>query len=247
MPNDRWLAWDGCFNVRDLGGLPTIDGRIVRRGSVIRADKLSGLTAAGWASLMTHGVRTVVDLRDPSEHQPGAAPRPPDLTTLSVPLEDQTDVAFWERWRPVSGTPLYYRAFLEHAQPRIAGVMAAIAEAEPGGVVVHCAAGRDRTGLVTLVLLAALGVPSEAIVADYALSADGLRRRSVHLGHADEDIAAQAHLRRANTTMAAALTSPLATLDAEAYLRAGGLPDAQLAALRARLLTMPPDPRLRHA
>jgi protein tyrosine/serine phosphatase len=237
MPKDRSLAWDGCFNVRDLGGLATTDGRLIRHGAVVRADKLNGLAAAGWGALISHGVRTVVDLRDPSEHLPDAAPRPPDLTTLSLPHEDQTDVAFWEQWRPVSGTPLYYRAFLEHAQPRIAAVLAAIAEASAGGVVVHCAAGRDRTGLVTLVLLAALGVPPDAIVADYALSAEGLRRRSIHLGHADEDIVAQEHLRRANTTMAAALTSLLSTLDVEAYLRAGGLTDSQLAALRRRLIT----------
>jgi protein tyrosine/serine phosphatase len=234
---ERILTWDGCFNVRDLGGLATADGRLIRHGAVVRADKLNGLSAAGWEALIAHGVRTVVDLRDPSEHQPDVAPRPSDLTTLSLPLEDQTDVAFWERWRPVSGTPLYYRAFLEHAQPRIAAVLAAIAEASAGAVVVHCAAGRDRTGLVTLVLLAALGVSPEVIVADYALSAEGLRRRSTHLGHADEDVAAQEHLRRANTTMADVLTSLLATLDVEAYLRAGGLTDAHLTTLRARLLT----------
>jgi protein tyrosine/serine phosphatase len=206
------------------------------------------LTTDGWSALVAHGVRTVIDLRDPTECQPDAAPRPADLTTLSLPLEDQTDVAFWERWRPVSGTPLYYRAFLEHAQRRIAAVLAAIAEAEPGGVVVHCAAGRDRTGLVMLVLLAALSVPPDAIIADYALSAERLRRRSEHQGRADEDMAAQAHLRRANTTAVAELTSVLASLDVEAYLRAGGFTDAQLAALRARLLDgFEHESGLRHA
>jgi hypothetical protein len=237
MTDDRRLEWDGCFNVRDLGGLPTTDRRVIRRGAIVRADKLTGLTVAGWAALVAHGVRTAVDLRNPIEHQLDAATRPSDLTTISLPLEDLTDTAFWERWRPVSGTPLYYAAFLEHAQPRIAAVLAAIAEAEPGGVVVHCAAGRDRTGLVTLVLLSALGVPPEVIIADYALSADGLRRRSASLGHADEDITAQAHLRQAGTTTAATLTSVLAGLDVEAYLRAGGLTDPQRTALRARLLT----------
>lgn len=240
MTVERHLEWDGCFNVRDLGGLPTSDGRRVRRGAVVRADKLNGLTEAGWSALVAHGIRTAIDLRDPAEHQPDTAPRPAALVTLTVPLEDQTDVAFWERWRPVSGTPLYYRAFLEHARPRIAAVLAAISEAQPGGVLVHCAAGRDRTGLVTLVLLAALGVLPDAIVADYALSAERLRRRSEAQGRNDEDVAAQAHLARVNTTVAAELTSVLSTLDVEAYLRAGGLTTTQLAALRARLLAAPP-------
>lgn len=237
MACERQLEWDGCFNVRDLGGLPTADGREVGRGAIVRADKVSGLTEAGWAALVAHGIRTVIDLRDPSEWLPDAAPRPADLTTLSHPLEDQADIEFWELWRPVSGTPLYYRALLQQARPRIAAVLAAITDAEPGGVVVHCAAGRDRTGLVTLVLLAALGVPPDEIIADYALSAEGLRRRSEREGREDEDIVAQAHLQRANTSMAAELASVLVGLDVETYLLAGGLTESQLAALRARLLS----------
>jgi hypothetical protein len=54
------LDWDGCFNVRDLGGLPTVDGRVTRTGAVVRADALDGLSAAGWTALLDHGVRTVV-------------------------------------------------------------------------------------------------------------------------------------------------------------------------------------------
>src|SRR4051812_3123187 len=217
MTPNRRLDWPGCFNVRDLGGLPTADGRFIRRGALIRADKVSGLSAAGWSALFEHGVRTIVDLRDPSEHQPDLAPRPSALTTVSAPLEDQTDTAFWERWRSLSGTPLYYRPFLERFPQRIASALAAIAEAGPGGVVVHCAAGRDRTGMVTLVLLALLGVTPEAIVADYLLSTEGLRRRSAHHGGPDEDIAAQVFLRHAGTTVATELASVLATLDPVAY------------------------------
>ena len=94
MTSDRHLDWDGCFNVRDLGGLPIADGRAVRRGALVRADKVSGLSAAGWSTLVEHGVRTIVDLRDPSEYQPDLAPRPSILTTVAAPLEDQTDTAF---------------------------------------------------------------------------------------------------------------------------------------------------------
>jgi len=236
---DRHLEWDGCFNVRDLGGLLAADGRPIRRGAVVRGDSAQRLTAAGWSSLLAHGVRTIVDLRDPDEYVADAAPRSADLTTVRVPLEDRTDAAFWEQWRRISGTPLYYQAFLERWPERFAAVFAAIAEAGPGGMLVHCAAGRDRTGLVTLLLLALVGVSHEEIAADYALSIDRLRMRSAHQGCPDEDIAAQEHLKRASTSTRAAILATLAALDVPAYLRAGGLRPDQEAAVRARLFAAP--------
>jgi len=165
---ERHLDWDGCFNVRDLGGLPAADGHLIRRGAIVRADSASRFTASVWSALESYGVRTVVDLRHPTEREPDAAPRPAHLTTVSVALEDETDPAFWQEWGHAYHTPLYYRWFLERYPERIAAVVAAIAETDPGGVLVHCVAGRDRTGLVTLVLLALVGVPSEVIAADYA-------------------------------------------------------------------------------
>jgi protein tyrosine/serine phosphatase len=243
MTDDRHLDWDGCFNVRDLGGLPTADGRLTRRGAVVRGDKVSRLTAAGWEALVAHGVRTIVDLRDPSEYQPDAAPRPTHLTTIRLPLEDQANTEFWQQWRGFSCTPLYYRPFLEHASARIAAVFAAIAEAEPGGVLVHCGAGRDRSGLVTLVLLALLGVSPELIAADYLLSAERLRRLFALEGREDEDIGAQEQLQRANTSDRGVILATLAALEAAAYLRAGGVRPDQLAAIARRLLDDPDGAR----
>jgi protein tyrosine/serine phosphatase len=233
---DRHLDWDGCFNVRDLGGLRTVDGRPIRRGTIVRGDKASRLTAAGWSALQAHGVRTIVSLLDETEREPDVAARPSGLTTVELPLEDRTDAAFWQRWRQLSGTPLYYRAFLEQWPERFGAVFAAIAEADPGGVLVHCAAGRDRTGLVMLLLLSLLGVAPETIADDYELSADRLRVRSANLGREDEDVSAQQHLRRANTTGRAVILATLLALDAAAYLRAAGLKSAQLSAIRTRLL-----------
>ena len=205
----------------------------------MRGDSAHRLTAAGWSALRAHGVRTIVDLRDPTEHTVDAAPRAADLTTIELPLEDRTDAAFWDRWRHLSGTPLYYRAFLDRWPERFAAVVAAIAEAEPGGVLVHCAAGRDRTGLVTLLLLALLGVPAEEIAADYALSADRLRLRFAAEGREDEDLVTQEHLRQANTSARETILTLLTAFDAPAYLRAGGLRPDQQAALIRRLLDAP--------
>jgi len=236
---DRHLDWEGCFNVRDLGGLRAAGGRVVRHGAVVRGDQANRLTAAGWTALQAHGVRTIVDIRDPTERKPDAAPRPVELVTVELPLEDQTDTAFWEQWRRFSCTPLYYRAFLGHAQAQMAAIFAAIAEAEPGGVLIHCGAGRDRTGLVMLVLLALLGVSPEEIAADHALSAERLRALFAQEGREDEDLRAQEQLREASTTARAEILSILEGFDAAAYLRAGGLREDQLAAIRNRLLEGP--------
>src|SRR4051812_31790009 len=164
----RHLQWDGCRNVRDLGGL----GRI-RPGALVRADSLERLTAGGWAALEAHGVRTVIDLRNPDEIGEDAAPRPPGVTTVRLPLDGMEDTGFWARWmhRPEFGTPHYYGPWLERFPERAARVLLAIARAEPGGVAYHCGIGRDRTGLVTMLVLAALDVPPAEAAADYALSA----------------------------------------------------------------------------
>jgi protein-tyrosine phosphatase len=165
---ERHLAWDGCTNVRDLGGL----GRI-RRGALVRADALQHLSAEGWRALERHGVRTVVDLRNPDEIGEDTAPRPPGLTTIRIPLDGMEDTEFWSQWldRPEFGTPHYYGPWLERFPDRAARALAAIARARPGGVAYHCGIGRDRTGLITMLILAALDVPVQAAAEDYALSA----------------------------------------------------------------------------
>ena len=236
MTIDRHLAWDGCWNVRDLGGLLTTDGRPIRRGAIVRSDSANRLTATGWSALLAHGVRTIVDLRDADEYVADASPRSAELTTVCVPLEDRTDAAFWDRWRHLSGTPLYYRALLERWPERFAAVFAAIADADPGGVLIHCAAGRDRTGLVTLLLLALAGVPPDEIASDYALSAERLRVRWNHEGRPDEDLSAQELLRTANASARSAILATLDRLDVAAYLRAGGLRPDQEATVLRRLL-----------
>ncbi len=242
--SDRNLNWEGCFNARDLGGLRTADGREIRRGAVVRSDDLERLTAEGWSALWAHGVRTIIDLRGdherplteagiPADH----APRPADLVTLSMPLEDYTDTAFWQQWRDTNlwCTPLYYRAFFERYPRRCAEIVGAIAHARPGGILYHCGVGRDRTGIITLLLLSFLGVAPDDILADHELSADRLHARFAALSEEDHAPIIEKLLARESTTMRAVILSTLASLDAAACLRSGGLSDADLAALRARL------------
>lgn len=184
----RHLDWEGCFNVRDLGGLRTTDGRETRWGRVVRADALDGLTAAGWAALSAYGVGTVIDLRNDDELSADVAPRPASVRTLRLPLDGSEDREFWNIWDsgPQFGTPLYYRPHLERFPERSAAVIAAIARAEPGGVAFHCGGGRDRAGQVTMLLLALVGVAPDDIATDYALSAERLPARYAARGEEDQ-------------------------------------------------------------
>jgi protein-tyrosine phosphatase len=223
---ERHLDWEGCVNVRDLGGLRTRDGGRIRRGAIVRGDALDRLSAAGWAALEDHGIRTVIDLRNDDELAEDLAPRPRGLTTLHLPLDGVEDVEFWKDWhdRPEFGTPLYYRPFLDHFPQRTAAVITAIARAEPGGVAVHCGIGRDRTGLITILLLALAGADAEEIAADYALSEPRVPFGQVGTFYEDS-----------GTTAAAVIAELLAELDVEAYLRAAGVSGPDVSAIRARL------------
>ena len=237
-PPDRHLDWDGCFNVRDLGGLPAAGGGVTRWGAAVRGDALDDLTEAGWAALVAHGVRTVVDLRNDDERGGDAAPRPVLVTTVHVPLDASEDREFWNVWDsgPQFGTPLYYGPHLERFPERSAAVVAAIAEAAPGGVAFHCGGGRDRAGQIAMLVLALAGVPADVIAADYALSAQRLPARYAVSGEADTGPVLAEFLAARDTTAEALIGELLATLDVEARLRAGGLTGGQIGALRARLV-----------
>nr|WP_243769645.1 tyrosine-protein phosphatase [Amycolatopsis acidicola] len=165
--------------MRDLGGLPTHDGGSTAWGAIVRGDAPDRLTAEGWSALAAAGIRTVIDLR----HECGDAGRP----VVPVPLDDPGDTEFWRRWGGgLDCTPLYYGAFLETFPSRVGRVIAAVADAPAGGVLVHCEGGRDRTGLVVMVLLALVGVRAEAIAADYALSTERLEPVWAELGVGDQ-------------------------------------------------------------
>ncbi|SDH01378.1 tyrosine-protein phosphatase [Nonomuraea jiangxiensis] len=227
----RDLAWDGCHNVRDLGGLPAAGGRRTRWGAVVRSDTPDRLTPAGWAAAAAHGVRTILDLRRPGEHRAEPGLRPPGMTVVQVSLDRPGDPDL----HLYGGTPLYLGPFLERRPDRCAAALRVIAEAPPGGVLVHCVAGRDRTGLVSLLLLALAGVAGPDILADYELSAARLRPLYAKLGQPDDDLRVRGHLARAGTTTPEVIMALLDGLDVEEYLRAGGLTGAEQAALRERL------------
>jgi protein-tyrosine phosphatase len=237
LPPVGHLDWDGCFNVRDLGGLPTADGRFTRPGAVVRADSPACLTERGWGQLREHGVSTVIDLRNEEEWGEDVAARPAPLETIRIPLDEVTDREFWEDWEngPQYGTPLYYGPHLHRFPAKSAEALAAIAQAPPGGVAFHCATGRDRTGQVAILLLALVGVAPEAIADDYLLSHERLPALYAARGEEDPTPILQEFL-RGNGTSAATEIERLLEADIKAILRSGGLTEGDIAALRDRLL-----------
>ncbi|MFD8707559.1 tyrosine-protein phosphatase [Kitasatospora sp. NPDC059648] len=232
---DRTLVWDGCLNVRDLGGLPTASGRPTARGAIARADNLDRLTREGWDALLDHGVRTVVDLRDAEEYKP-LLPLPEDVELVRVPLDELAGPAWWRAHGRLDGTPLVFRPYLEHCPHAAAALITAVADARPGGLVVHCGAGRDRTGLAALLLLALAGADRAAIAEDYLLSGPNVRPLYGMLGLPDPYRRIDAVLAEAGTTAEAALEATLEGLDPVAYLLAAGVTPARIAAVRERLL-----------
>lgn len=251
----RQIRWPGFHNARDLGGLPTLGGPVTRFDALVRSGDVRFVTPAGWQAACAAGFRTIIDLRNDDEVRPDAssatltagsaaavpAPAldlPAGLERTQVPLDDIQDVCFWRRLNDegLNGTPLYYRPFLAAKPGRCAAVLAAIARARPGGVIFHCTAGRDRTGLIAMLLLALAGVRPTAIADDYALSADQVGPLFAALDVADSTAGIEAELRRRGTTARAALLDALSGLDPAARLRAAGLRDTDITALRARLL-----------
>ncbi|MCX5011539.1 tyrosine-protein phosphatase [Streptomyces sp. NBC_00555] len=228
----RFLDWEGCFNVRDLGGLGG-----VAPGAVVRSDALDGLTGRGWTTLTAHGIRTVVDLRNDGEAGADHAARPPGLNTVRIPLDGIEDREFWDVWwgSPGFGTPAYFRPFLARFPERVAAVARAIADAPPGGVVFHCGLGRDRTGIIALVLLRLMGASPEEIADDHGLSEPRVRARYAAQGRPYDSAEIEEYVAGLGTTTRALARDTAQWLLPEPYLRAAGLSAAELARLQARL------------
>lgn len=223
--SERVLVWDGCRNVRDLGGLCTSDNRMTRWRAVVRSDTPARLTVAGWSALYAYGIRTIISLRTygMEEDELDITPPLPDIVTVKVAIEDITDTEFVQQWATTDlwCTPLYYKDALLRWPERHAAAISAIARAAAGGVLFHCIRGHDRTGIIALLLLALVGVTPGGIIADYELSLDPERDRL---------------LAREHSSVRDALLGALAGLDIDRYLGMGGASQDDLAAVRKRLL-----------
>jgi protein-tyrosine phosphatase len=244
---DRTLVWDGCLNVRDLGGHPTEDGAETRFGAVIRADSIRRLSDEGWREAVAYGVATIVDLRFHSELDADPPAELP-VDTVHVPLFPDPASHHWHEIGALSaaagpgskGIAVLYAELLRRFPQRFAEAVAAVAGAPAGGVVVHCMVGKDRTGLVSALLLRLAGVPRAAIAADYAATAVNLREQNLAWIAAAETDAEREWRERISVSPPEAMDSVLEQLERRygtvaRYLRTGGATSGQLAAARDRL------------
>jgi SAM-dependent methyltransferase len=154
------LDWPACRNARDLGGLPTQDGGRIRAGALLRSDHHTAMTPETLAAVRAAGVSRIVDLRRSSELAERPSPFAGDPSYVHVPLLAEVTA---DEHPDDSYGPL-----LDHNQERVAAAFRAIAEAPPGGVLVHCHSGRDRTGVLVALALTVAGVGAEVVAEDYA-------------------------------------------------------------------------------
>lgn len=170
----RLIALEGCLNFRDLGGYPTADGGRVRWRRTFRSDALHGVTPADVACLRGLGITTVIDLRSTAElRADGDGPlRREGIAHHHLPLFDGAMVDPADRPAMATLSDRYW-LMAQYAKEKIAAVLTALAAAD-GPAVYHCAAGKDRTGVISAVLLGVLEVPDEVIVADYAATQENL-------------------------------------------------------------------------
>ncbi|GAB3434434.1 tyrosine-protein phosphatase [Flindersiella endophytica] len=230
-----WIDWPVCVNARDLGGLPTASGGVIRRGALVRTDDLRHLTAAGKAAVTAYGVRRVVDLRNVEELERWPNPFAGDASMYAHRAVAPTQQA------PIEDLAADYVRMVDIHAELFASAVAAIASAPAGGVAVHCSGGKDRTGVVTALALAVAGVDEAYQLADYLATGDRLHLINER-NFPKNDPRGLARAERLHGRMdAAVLTGVLTHLrrkygGAEGYLRHGGLGAADLDALRARLV-----------
>ena len=168
----RDVVLPGALNVRDLGGLSTVEGRRVRSGAVLRAATLAELTEESVATLHGRCLRTVVDLRGAAEvarDGRGLLADSPAVAFRNLPVVGARSVRLDQAKDLDTGSLLaHYVAYLETSADVVIQVLRLLADPAAVPAVVHCAAGKDRTGVVVAVLLEALGVERAQVVADYA-------------------------------------------------------------------------------
>jgi protein-tyrosine phosphatase len=176
----RELSLEGAFNVRDLGGYPTADGRRTRWRRLYRSGHLHRLTERDIDQVHELGIRTVLDLRSDEElswtgvgrlYERGVIRHhhlPFFRSTTAYNGTDPDEIAARRKLWLARG----YERMLETAAPAIAALFATLAEEDRYPIVFHCAAGKDRTGVLAALILRVLNVPDEAVVADYALTAE---------------------------------------------------------------------------
>ncbi|MCU1629458.1 MAG: protein-tyrosine-phosphatase [Pseudonocardia sp.] len=239
---NRWLTLEGLSNLRDVGGLPLKGGGTTRTGVLFRSEALNHMTPADIRHMVdVVGLKLVLDLRTDREvaefASTAVAEAGVEIAQFSfIPEEGRELPEIGEDSDPMVAN---YLGYLRDRGPNVLGAVRRLAAEDAGPALVHCAAGKDRTGTLVAMVLDAVGVEREAIIEDYALSAtrieDMFTRWRARTG---EPVPDADELDR-HRPRARAMEEVLAVLDerddgAAGWLRANGLTGNELATLRAR-------------
>ena len=195
----QWIELDGLVNLRDVGGVPTTDGRTIAPRRLLRSDNLQDLTRSDVDALLELGLTDVVDLRSDYEAEmegPGPLAGHPEVTIHQLSLfrewregvgEDKPDerpealpeeALPWVDLEPSveldNKVAAHYLSYLVDRPDSVVEALRTIARA-PGATLVHCAAGKDRTGTIVALALLLVGADREAVVEDYAASSERIQ------------------------------------------------------------------------
>lgn len=251
-PCPRSREWDGARNLGDLGGLPLEAGGTTEPGRVYRSAAPEWMTDKGWDDARAVGIATVVDLRNAMErgrtglHPVLGTTAMDGITVVHAPTEDPDDQEFLAECGPWLDHPRSWEANLRFYPDKIARVLAAIADSGTP-VLVHCAGGRDRTGMIGSLLLVLAGATRESVIANYEAGFWGAAQHRGHgwsfdpgtsewLAPSDESWSRD-ELEAALADRRPAITEWLETFDVEAYLLDAGVDEAMFRRLKRLLLT----------
>ncbi len=235
MTGPRRLDWPNCVNVRDLAGLRIGNGGRIRVGALIRSDNLSRLTEAGIAAVRAADVSRIIDVRTPDECCYDPDPFAGEPIYRNLPLAKAGDT-----YDPALPIEQDYAVMLDRNPDLFAAALAAIAEAPPGAVLVHCHSGKDRSGVVIALALSLAGVNPDLIAADYAVLTRAMQDHFDRQLETVADPAQRALLGASFTAEPETMLSVLRHLEesydgVETYLRRGGLSAGRVETLRSRL------------
>jgi protein-tyrosine phosphatase len=230
---------EGGYNIRDLGGYPTADGRITRSNRLLRAGNLHQISPEGQERLLQYGLKTIIDLRHESElnREPDVFAGSDSVQYLHLPYARDT---FDAAPHHVSLSELYIES-LTVCQDNIRDIITTMSASEPC-ILYHCAVGKDRTGMISGLILSLVGVPAEVVATDY-------EETTRHITHLVEKwrqwtLDRDGNMEKFERDIAADAAIMLATLEAvekkyggaEGYLRGCGVTDEQIGRIRALLL-----------